>query len=81
MERMDEFAEKYINDPDTDVYDLDITKENFDIVRKRIEMLDDFYAYQIIVFDFEEFLTPENRIKIIIDARKLFDDELTKDWD
>jgi len=86
MEKMDnieknEFTERYINDLDADVYDLDITKQNFDIVMKRIEMLDDFYAYQILVFDFDEFLTPEARIKIITDAKEIFDDELTKDWD
>ena len=37
-----EFAERYINDLDADIYDLDITQENFEIIMERIKMLDDF---------------------------------------
>jgi hypothetical protein len=76
-----QFSERYTNDPEADVYDLDITKENFDMVMERIKMLDDFYAYQILIYDFEQFLTPEKRRKIISDAKEIFDDELTKDWE
>ena len=76
-----EFRERYINDLDADVYDLEITRENFEIVMERIKMLNDFYAYQIHVFDFDDFLTPKNKREIIADARELFDEELTKEWE
>ena len=77
----EEFAKTNIYDIDADVYDLEVTRENFEIIKKRIEILDDFYAYQILIFDFDEFLSPENRRKLISDAKELFDEELTKDWD
>jgi len=71
----------YISDYEADVYDLEISQENFKILMERIENFSDFSAFRRLLFDFNDFLTPELRKKIISDAREIFDDELTKDWE
>jgi hypothetical protein len=73
-----EFTKKYINDPDADVYDLDVTPENFEILLKRIETLTDFYALQRIFHRFKKYLTPEIKKKVLSDAKKMVNNALNR---
>ena len=55
----------YINDYDADVYDLEISQENFEILMERIENMSDLSTFRRLLFDFYEFLTPELRKRVI----------------
>ena len=71
----------YINDYEADVYDLEETKENFEILMKRMENMDDFNTYLRIVNDFNNFLSPNLRKTIISKEIEAFGPEIAHDLD
>ena len=70
----------YINDYEADVYDLEETRENFEILMERIENMSDLSAFRRLLFDFDEFLTPELRKRVISNVREIFGEEIIKIW-
>nr|WP_147664649.1 hypothetical protein [Candidatus Prometheoarchaeum syntrophicum]QEE17763.1 hypothetical protein DSAG12_03601 [Candidatus Prometheoarchaeum syntrophicum] len=77
----DAFGPEFIQNLDSYVEDLEVSQENCDLLLHRIKQRDDYSAYTRLVFEFDEFLTPEKRKKIIARAKEIFIAESTKDWE
>jgi len=70
----------YVNDVDVNLFDLEPSKENADILLKRIEKFEDFYAYDRLVDEFKEFLDPAKLTELKEKGKTKFGADLTTHW-
>ena len=74
------FGPEFGQDLDEYVYDLEVTRENFKILMKRIENMSELSAFRRLLFDFDDFLTPELRKRVISNLRKVFGEDIIEIW-
>ena len=70
----------YINDVDVNLFDLEPNAENAQILLKRIEKFQDFYAYDRLIGDFKEFLPAEKLNELKETGKQKFGTDLTLHW-
>ena len=78
---MESEEKDYINDYESDVYDLEETQENFEILMKRMENMDDYNTFHRLIHDFDIFLNPNLRKTIISKEIEAFGPEFAQDLD
>jgi len=80
MSKRGEKMVDYVNDVDVNLFDLETNAENAQILLKRIEKFQDFYAYDRLIEDFKEFLPPEKLKELKEAGKQKFGADLTQHW-
>jgi hypothetical protein len=74
------FGPEFGQDLDEYVYDLEVTHENFEILMERIENRSELSVFRRLLFDFDDFLTPEIRKRVISNLCKVFGKDIIEIW-
>jgi len=80
-EIMDEAMSIAFNAGEDLIYDLEVNELNFNRLMKYIQEADCYNAYDKLFWDFDEFMSKSERKKLLEKARKIFDEEITKNWE
>ena len=60
---------------------LEINKINFKRIMDYITIYDNYEGYDYVINNYQDFLTIEERKRLINKGKKLFDNELMEDWE